>query len=166
MPTQSIDEKIAQLTKFELYNNLSKEQLALIADAHYPKHFSSGESLVIEDQVGGDVFFILKGKAIITLFNEVTKKNVEIGIASDGCCTGHYILAKEIPRTANVTAVTDMDVLVTDVNDLYDFFETNVDIGMTCYRNLSRIMLGDIIGNNLFIKKLHQSFTRDISKSI
>lgn len=163
MSEQSIDEKIAQLAKFRLYQGLSTEQLALLVDLHTPQHFSSGESLILQDELSTGIFFILKGRCIITLFNTVTKKKVEIGVASDGCIAGHYILSKKIPRTANVVAIAETEVLVVDVNDLQLAFDKNVELGIICYRNLSGLMLSDIIGSHLFIEKMHQAY-KDASK--
>jgi len=158
MSEQSIDERIAQLSKFRLYHGLSTEQLALLVDLHTPKHFNSGESLILQDELTTGIFFILKGRCIISLFNAVTKKKVEIGAASDECCAGHYILSKKIPRTANVVAMTETEVLVADANDLLLAFDKNIDLGIICYRNLSGMMLSDIIGTHLFIEKMHLAY--------
>jgi len=69
------------------------------------KFFLKGETVVKENDPGASMFYILEGEAL------VKKKNIELAVLHKGDGFGEMALIIDTPRTASVTAKTDLLVM-------------------------------------------------------
>ena len=100
------DAKIELLKRVPLFSKLDKKglhEVALIADE---LDLPSGKEMAAEGDRGREFFVLLKGEA------EVTKGGQRINTMKEGDFFGEIALVTKMPRTASVTATSDVDVLV------------------------------------------------------
>jgi CRP-like cAMP-binding protein len=96
------DEIITALQDSEMFRDLPLKQLHQIRDAGKELSFAVGSELVVEEEETGRFFLILAGSA------EVTVKGKKRGTLGPGSAFGEIALLDGGPRSATVTAVTDV----------------------------------------------------------
>jgi CRP/FNR family transcriptional regulator, cyclic AMP receptor protein len=95
-----------QLGTVPLFSAFSKRELTKVARAADEVHVPAGRVVVHEGRAGHECFVILAGEA------EVTRDGKRIAKAHAGDHFGELALLDGGPRTASVTATTDLDLLV------------------------------------------------------
>lgn len=96
------DEIIAALQGSEMFRDLPLKQLRRIRDAGKELSFTVGSELVAEGEDAGRFFLILEGNT------EVTVKGEKRATLEPGMAFGEIALLDGGPRSATVTAVTDV----------------------------------------------------------
>ena len=96
------DEIITALEDSEMFRDLPSKQLRKIRDAGKELSFTAGSELVVEGEGTGRFFLILAGSA------EVTVNGKKRGTLGPGMSLGEIALLDGGPRSATVTAVTDV----------------------------------------------------------
>ena len=96
------DEIITALQDSEMFQDLPSKQLQRIRDAGKEISFTAGSELVVEGEETGRFFLILAGSA------EVTVKGNKRGTLGPGASFGEIALLDGGPRSATVTAATDV----------------------------------------------------------
>jgi len=77
-----------------------------VAKASDEVHLAAGRNLCEQGTIGREAFVIVGGKA------EVRRNGRKVATLGPGDCVGELALLDHGPRTATVTAVEDIDVLV------------------------------------------------------
>jgi CRP-like cAMP-binding protein len=96
----------AQLAKVPLFSDCSKRELQLISRAAKEVHRKAGTVLAKEGDAGVGLFLILEGTAEVTIGG---RRRTTLG---PGDFFGEVALLDGGPRTATVTATSDMSLLV------------------------------------------------------
>ena len=104
MATQST--YLEQLASVPLLSSFSKRELTKVARAADELRVKAGRQVVVEGKVGHECFVILSGEAT------VSRDGHEIATFRAGDHFGELALLDGGPRTATVTAITDLDLLV------------------------------------------------------
>lgn len=94
------------LKRVPLFEQCSKKDLQNIAQIADELDLRAGKVLITEGERGREFFVIVEGEV------EVRRKGRKIATLGPGSFVGEMALLSKIPRTATVTAVTDLDVLV------------------------------------------------------
>ncbi len=102
MPTKSVT---AELANVPLFSDCSKRDLDLIARVAKDVSHPAGTVIAREGEPGVGLFIILDGKA------EVTIGGVKKTMLGPGDFFGEIALLDGGPRTATVTAITDLKLL-------------------------------------------------------
>ncbi|MBV9412099.1 MAG: cyclic nucleotide-binding domain-containing protein [Acidimicrobiia bacterium] len=107
-----LDHYEARLANVPLFRACSKHDLRLIArladaDACHP-----GDVLVREGQRGNELYVIVEGEA------EVSRDGVNVATLKAGDYFGELAVLRPGPRTATVTATTEMEVLIVTAREL------------------------------------------------
>jgi CRP-like cAMP-binding protein len=97
---------LEQLSTVPLLSSFSKRELTKVARAADELHVKSGREVVVEGKVGHECFVILDGEAAVSREGHV------IATFRAGDHFGELALLDGGPRTATVTATTDLDLLV------------------------------------------------------
>ena len=97
---------IEHLSNIPLFSALSRKELTLLAKLCDEVPVAAGKVLVRQGTVGYECFVIVEGEAI------VERDNRTITTLGPGSYLGELALLDKGPRSATVTAVTDMMVLV------------------------------------------------------
>ncbi len=96
----------------------SDDQLADVARLAERLRIEAGEVILREGRLGRELFIVLEGTATVTRAGRV------VNVIEAGGFFGELAAIEAIPRTATVTATTDLDVLVIGPRQ----FETMTDI--------------------------------------
>jgi len=131
MPRKSYLDELASVSLFSL---CSKKELQAVAKATDEMDLPAGRVLCEQGSTGREAFIILEGTA------EVTRNGKRVAIAGPGTCVGELSLLDHGPRTATVTAQTDLRVLVLGVRE----FAAILDEAPTIARKLLRSLAGTV----------------------
>jgi len=112
------DQKIDLLKKVPMFSNLSNHQLIEIAKHAQQVSVKEGTVLAEQGRKGWEFFFIVDGEA------QVEKDGKAIRRLASGDFFGEISLIDQEPRTATVTAETNMMLLVVDTRSFDHLLET------------------------------------------
>lgn len=114
MPIPSWDRsrKMELLANMELFSTTSQRELGQVATLTVPAQFPAGSVLTRQGQDGGLAFVIASGQA------DVVRGGRRLARLGPGDVVGELALIDGQPRSATVTAVTDMEVLEISSQDL------------------------------------------------
>jgi CRP/FNR family transcriptional regulator, cyclic AMP receptor protein len=94
------------LASVPMFAACSKKELQAVARASDEISLPAGRHLCEQGSIGREAFFIVGGAA------EVRRNGRKVATLGPGDCVGELALLDHGPRTATVTAATDVDVLV------------------------------------------------------
>jgi CRP/FNR family cyclic AMP-dependent transcriptional regulator len=97
---------IDSLSSVSLFSACSKKELQAVARASDEVDLAAGRTLCEQGSIGREAFVILDGKA------EVKRNGRKVATLGPGTTFGELALLDHGPRTATVTAATDLKVLV------------------------------------------------------
>ena len=100
------DAKVELLKSVSLFSKLDKKGLEDVAHIADEIDLPAGKEMATEGDRGREFFVLLKGEA------EVTRGGEKINTMKEGDFFGEIALVTKMPRTATVTATSDVDVLV------------------------------------------------------
>jgi CRP-like cAMP-binding protein len=109
---RKLDQHEARLGNVPLFRACSKQDLrriARLADSHMAK---AGDALVREGMRGSELFVIISGEA------QVTRDGNDVTTLRAGDYFGELAVLRPAPRTATVTATTDMELLIVTAREL------------------------------------------------
>ncbi|NIR35004.1 MAG: cyclic nucleotide-binding domain-containing protein [Actinobacteria bacterium] len=93
---------VEQLADIELFSELSKKELKKVAGFMTPVHIKAGRDLTVQGQPGREFMVIAEGEATVRRNGRVIAK------FGPGDFFGELAVIAGVPRTATVTADTDM----------------------------------------------------------
>ncbi len=93
---------VTALRRVQLFADMDRRQAEQIARVVKERRFAKGETIIMEGSGGAAFFFIESGEA------KVTSKGVEVAILGPGDHFGEIALIDGGPRSATVTAVSDL----------------------------------------------------------
>jgi len=105
------DGKIELIRKVPLFSKLDKKGLADVAHIADELDLPKGKMMAEEGDRGREFFVLLEGEA------DVTKGDRSINRLQEGDFFGEIALVTQMPRTASVTATSDVRVLVITERD-------------------------------------------------
>lgn len=133
------DSHLEVLASVPLFSACSKRELQAVARASDQIELPAGRVLCEQDSIGREAFIILEGTA------EVRRNNRKVATLGRGDCVGEMALLDHGPRTATVTAATDMSVLVLGVREFAGIIDAVPPIAHKLLRALaSRIRELDV----------------------
>ena len=100
------DAKVELLKGVPLFSKLDKKGLEDVAHITDEIDLPAGKEMATEGDRGREFFVLLKGEA------DVTRGGEKINTMKEGDFFGEIALVTKMPRTATVTATSDVDVLV------------------------------------------------------
>jgi CRP-like cAMP-binding protein len=112
----SLDEYAAALTDMEelvrrshLFKSLDEAGRKRVLESGYVTSFQKGEDLVRQDEDGDVMFIVLGGRVHIK--TRAASGEVALAELGRGACVGEVAVLTGQPRTATVTALTDVDAV-------------------------------------------------------
>jgi CRP/FNR family cyclic AMP-dependent transcriptional regulator len=105
------DSKVELIRKVPLFSRLDKGGLQSVAQIADEIDLPAGKVMAEEGDRGREFFILLEGEA------DVTKGGRSINTMREGNFFGEIALITHMPRTASVTATTDVRVLVITERD-------------------------------------------------
>jgi CRP/FNR family transcriptional regulator, cyclic AMP receptor protein len=123
---RSRDPKLARLAKVQLFSSCSRGDLERISALTNEIDVAAGSTLIREGDPGRECFVIEKGSATVTLHGGETRS------MGPGEVFGELALLDQAPRSATVTAESDMRLLVLNSRE----FATLMDDHPSVRRNV------------------------------
>jgi CRP/FNR family transcriptional regulator, cyclic AMP receptor protein len=117
------DGKVQLIKKVPLFSKLSKKGLEEVAHIADELDLPQGKVMAEEGDRGREFFVLLEGEA------EVTKGGRSINTMHEGDFFGEIALVTQMPRTATVTATTDVRVLVITERDFASLLKHSDEVG-------------------------------------
>jgi CRP/FNR family transcriptional regulator, cyclic AMP receptor protein len=117
------DAKVELLKQVPLFGKLDKNGLRDVAHIADELDLPAGKEMATEGDRGREFFVLLKGEA------EVLKDGKRINTMKEGDFFGEIALVTKMPRTATVTATTDVDVLVITEREFDALLKRTPEIG-------------------------------------
>ncbi|MDQ2967943.1 MAG: cyclic nucleotide-binding domain-containing protein [Actinomycetota bacterium] len=117
------DSKVELIKKVPLFSKLSKKELEEVAHIADELDLPNGKVMAQEGDRGREFFVLLEGEA------DVTKGGKSINTMHEGDFFGEIALVTQMPRTASVTATTDVRVLVITERDFGALLKHSPEVG-------------------------------------
>jgi CRP-like cAMP-binding protein len=117
------DAKIELLKRVPLFSKLDKKGIQDVAHIADEIDLPAGKEMASEGDRGREFFILLKGEAA------VTKGGEWINTMKEGDFFGEIALVTKMPRTASVTATSDVDVLVITEREFDALLKRSPEIG-------------------------------------
>lgn len=120
----------ALVQSFPCFSKLTNEQCHKLTQLMHEIKYTPGERVIHQDDIVDSVYFIVSGKAEVTLQTEFKKKIVSTPVAILGPNEGIGLndtgfFSSTGKRTATVTAIADLLLLHLDLKDLHSFLQSN-----------------------------------------
>lgn len=117
------DAKVELLKRVPLFSKLDKKGLQDVAHIADELDLPAGKEMATEGDRGREFFVLLRGEA------EVTRGGERINTMKEGDFFGEIALVTKMPRTATVTATSDVDVLVITEREFDSLLKKSPEIG-------------------------------------
>ena len=117
------DGKVELIKKVPLFSKLKKKELEEVAHIADELDLPKGKVMAKEGDRGREFFVLLEGEA------DVTKGDTSINTMREGDFFGEIALVTRMPRTASVTATTDVRVLVITERDFGALLKHSPEVG-------------------------------------
>jgi CRP-like cAMP-binding protein len=111
------------LATVPLFAACSKKELQAVAKASDEVELPAGRDLCEQGAIGREAFVIMEGEAV------VRRNGRKVATLGPGDCFGELALLDHGPRTATVTAATDMRVLVLGAREFAGIIDEVPSIG-------------------------------------
>jgi CRP/FNR family transcriptional regulator, cyclic AMP receptor protein len=119
------DGKVKLIQNVPLFSRLSKKGLEEVARIADELDLPSGKEMATQGDRGREFFVLLEGTA------DVTKGDQRINQMKKGDFFGEIALVTKMPRTATVTAATDVRVLVINERDFTSLIKNSPEIAQS-----------------------------------
>jgi len=104
-------DRLALLQGTPIFGPLSAVTLEALAERLLPVHFAAGNEIIREGDEGDRFYLVASGQV------DVTAKGARVATLGPGEYVGEIALLHDVPRTATVTARTDVDLLGLERDD-------------------------------------------------
>jgi CRP-like cAMP-binding protein len=132
------DGKVELIKKVPLFSRLSKKGLEEVAHIADELDLPNGKQMAEEGDRGREFFVLLEGEA------EVKKGDRTINTMGPGDFFGEIALVTKMPRTASVTATTDVRVLVITERDFGALLKHSPEVGRCVAEALAERVAPDL----------------------
>lgn len=121
-----------------LLNDLTDDEVKKFLSAGIVLHSKKGDIIVKKGDLGNEMFMILKGSAEVCEFKD--NKKYSLAIFGEGEVFGEMAFLSETPRTADVVALEDMEILVLTQAFLKSFMKMMPETANKVLFNFSLIL--------------------------
>lgn len=121
-----VNEAAEHLTKVAIFAPLCEEEIQKLAESSTRRVFAPGEAIVRKGQEGGSMYVVVRGSVLVQLPGSAAPLTINKLQAND--FFGEMSLLTGEPRTANVVAEEETDVLQIRKSALRPIFEANPEL--------------------------------------
>ncbi len=125
------------LASVDLFSSLDKKELRHLANSCQERKYAAGTVLIQQGSTGAGLFVITDGHVKITKAVDPDRPEVELGTAGAGDVLGEMSLLDDLPRSATVTAVSDVTALLLPIWDFRAAMRNSPDIALKLLARLS-----------------------------
>jgi CRP-like cAMP-binding protein len=125
-------EKVLFFKSVDLFSSIPGEELAQIADIAQEINFERGELIIQEGEQGDSLFLITAGEVMV---HRLTQELTQLGYRQS---FGEMSLLDSDPRSATVTALSDVTCLKVERDDFYELMADKIGIAHGIIRVLTQ----------------------------
>lgn len=129
-------DKVDLIAKIPLFSEIGAENRELLASSSEILKFDSGRVLFRQGDVGEGAYIIISGEAEVT--TEGPEGDIVVATIGPHQFIGEIAILIDVPRTATVTALTDLTVLMVSMEMFYRLVTGFPAIGIEVMRELAR----------------------------
>ncbi len=144
-------ERMVKTGEYQLLAGLSPEEIAAVQACLQRRKFQPGEVIIPFGAQAGELYFLNRGCASATL-NRANGSIKRLGTFSPGMVFGEMALLDESPRSATVTADTEVECDVLTIADFKRLGESHPHLIQVMMRNFA-------VGLSRNLKKRNQEFS-------
>jgi CRP/FNR family transcriptional regulator, cyclic AMP receptor protein len=126
------------LAHVDLFAGLEKKDLQLLAVACRERTYSAGSKLIKQGDTGVGLYVITDGTVQITKETDPDKAELDLGTVGPGNVLGEMSLLDDLPRSASVTAVSEVTALLLPIWEFRTNLRNQPDIALRLLSTLSR----------------------------
>ena len=136
------------LAQVSIFQGLPRETLADLAKRVWHKQAEAGSVIVSQEDAGDALFVIAKGKVKVVLYGE-TGREIILSMLKAGDFFGEMSLLDSQPRSDNVVAVEDSELLCLDREGFQTHLLANPSTALNVLAEMSRRLrhADEVIGN-------------------
>ena len=124
------------LARNRLFNGLEEFYINDIIGRGEIKSWPAATQMISEGESGDQVYFIVSGKAKVTLYGEEGREIV-LAVLKEGDMFGEMSIIDGKPRSANVEAVKDIECFVINRNAFLEYLSTHHKVYMRFFAYLT-----------------------------
>jgi len=132
----TLDAEVEALRRVPLFRGIDATKLRLLAFISERTHFRADEHLCNQGEEGDSAFIILDGEADVRVRTPDGDRTV--ARVSKNAIVGEIAILCDVPRTATLVAVTDMDVLTVSKDDFLKLMKEFPDMALEVMRTLAQ----------------------------
>jgi len=125
-----------KLHALSLFVNLLPAELAIVDDMLHERHYLKDEVIFDEGEEGKALYIVLDGEVLVCRQGE--PESGRIATLGAGTFFGELALLDDMPRSAQVRAATDCDLIVFFRDDFVSLLDTHSRIASKLARQLAR----------------------------
>jgi CRP/FNR family transcriptional regulator, cyclic AMP receptor protein len=126
------------LARVNLFSTLDKKEVQTLAKSCVERSFDPGATIILQGDTGVGLYIILKGKVHITKAVNPDRAEEDLGTMGPGDVLGEISLLDDLPRSATVTAIDEVETLILPVWEFRTFLRNHPDITLKLLTVLSR----------------------------
>lgn len=123
-----LNDEVELLRKVALFSNIEPAKLKLLAFTSERMNFDAGQSLTRQGDLGDAAYLILSGEADILV--DAGGGPVRVASVGRNGLVGEMAVLRDQPRTATVTAVTDVSTLKITKESFFQLIEDSPKIAI------------------------------------
>ncbi len=125
------------LKNVSLFATLNEKDIEIISKILFISTYAKGEIVFQEGEKGDSLYIVLKGQVKVCLYDEDGREYILAVIGKDGFF-GELALIDELPRSANVIALENSELLIIRRNEFAKLLMENPAITVAILKVLSR----------------------------
>ncbi|MBA5776404.1 Crp/Fnr family transcriptional regulator [Stappia sp. F7233] len=132
----TLESEVEALRRVPLFRGIDATKLRLLAFISERTHFRDGEHLCNQGDQGDSAFIILEGTADVRVKTPEGERSVaQVG---QHAIVGEIAILCDVPRTATLVALGDMDVLTVSKEDFLKLLKEFPEIALEVMRTLAQ----------------------------
>jgi len=131
------DASIARLRGIPMFSDMSEEDLGTFADMVQLRRLPKGAFIVNQNEMGSAMYLLVSGRVKVSLASP-DGKELALNYLEAPAHFGEMSLVDAEPRSADVIAVTDVEVFSLDAKDLSAAIQINPRLALSLIATLSR----------------------------
>jgi len=124
------------LRNVQLFDCLEDDQIRALSNLTFTRKFSKGAIIILAQEEGDTLFIIEKGQAKVSLYHEDGRELI-LSVLGEGDVFGELALLDGRPRSANVLAMRDTQLLMLRRHDLLQLITEVPQIGVALLEELA-----------------------------
>lgn len=133
-----LERRLGALRATKLLQGLNDHELVAILERSTVKRYASGQRVLSELEPGDAVLFILEGRGAVTVGGSSKVEPTRLAEVAPGDVVGEVTVLTGDLRSASITALEDMAVLLVSRRLFESLLERFPSVALRCYRSLAQ----------------------------